>query len=110
MVMTSLSTSQHYQRLLLAQSGHHDRAEPCLLLEVKRTSAGKADRNESLSALTKTGIEPSLLRSSAFAENRWDNLENKHWNTMGLLAKVGHAKDLKSEKFLMPPLGTFRQN
>jgi hypothetical protein len=25
---------------------------------------------------------------------------------MGLLAKVGDAKDLKSEEFLMPPLGT----
>ncbi|MGA7230247.1 MAG: hypothetical protein WBX95_04865, partial [Xanthobacteraceae bacterium] len=40
------------------------------------------------------------------ANNRWDNLKNKHWNTMGPLAKVGHAKDLKSEKFLTPPLGT----
>jgi hypothetical protein len=26
---------------------------------------------------------------------------------MGPLAKVGHAKDLKFEKFLTPPLGTF---
>jgi hypothetical protein len=29
---------------------------------------------------------------------------------MGPLAKVGHAKDLKSEKFLTPPLGTLRQS
>jgi hypothetical protein len=29
---------------------------------------------------------------------------------MGLLAKVGHAKDLKSEEFLMPPLGTTTKN
>jgi hypothetical protein len=44
------------------------------------------------------------------ANNRWDNLKNKHWNTMGPFAKLGHAKNLKSEKFLTPPLGTFRQN
>jgi NitT/TauT family transport system substrate-binding protein len=29
---------------------------------------------------------------------------------MGPLANVGHAKDLKSEKFLTPPLGTTRQD
>jgi hypothetical protein len=29
---------------------------------------------------------------------------------MGRLAKVGHVKALKSEKFLMPPLGTTTKN
>jgi hypothetical protein len=29
---------------------------------------------------------------------------------MGRLAKVGHAKDLKSEKSLTPPLGTYREH
>jgi hypothetical protein len=32
----------HCTSPLLAQSGHHDRAEPCLLLGVKRTSVGRA--------------------------------------------------------------------
>jgi len=60
----------------------------------------------------------SSLRMSAIggkadmtdANNRWDNLKNKHWNTMGRLANVGHAKDFKSEKFLTPPLGTTTKN
>jgi hypothetical protein len=55
-----------------------------------------------------------MTRVSAFgakadmthAENRWDNLENKHWNTMGHSTKMGHTKALKTGKFLTPPLGT----
>ena len=28
-------------------------------------------------------------------QRRWDNLKNRPWNSMGRLAKVGHAKALK---------------
>src|SRR6516165_10609657 len=31
-------------------------------------------------------------------EKRWDNLENKHWNTMERFTKVGHANVLKRRK------------
>ena len=39
-------------------------------------------------------------------KNRWDNFKNTHWNSMGHLATVGHAKVLTISKNLTPPLGT----
>jgi hypothetical protein len=37
---------------------------------------------------------------------RWDNLENKQWDSMGLLAKVGHGKLLISLAGVTPSTGT----
>ncbi len=37
---------------------------------------------------------------------RWDNLGNKHWNTMGRLAKVGHDKLLNGLVCVAPSTGT----
>jgi hypothetical protein len=45
-------------------------------------------------------------RTCDVAENRWDNLKNAYCDSRGGLAKVGHAKLLKTEKSLTPPLGT----
>jgi hypothetical protein len=73
------------------------------------------DRNELLS-VAKTGIEPSLLRSSGFADVHlrtkigWDNIKNTLWDSMERLSGVGQDKHLKLHFYLRPPLGTFHQN
>ena len=45
-----------------------------------------------------------LKETGRDADNRWDNLENKHSNTMARFTKVGHANVLKAGKFLTSPV------
>jgi hypothetical protein len=58
---------------------------------------GKAD----VGRVAKTGIEPSLLRSSAFADvhlfggsNPVGQFQKSLWDSMGRFHKVGHDKQL----------------
>ena len=65
---------------LLALSGHADRSASCPLLVAKRTHCA--------------------------IENRWDNSENKHWDSMEGSTKVGHDKCLNVLDWGSPSTGT----
>jgi hypothetical protein len=46
------------------------------------------------------------VRRDRVSENRWDNLENTDWDSMGRLASVGHVKLLIGLACVAPLLGT----
>jgi hypothetical protein len=56
-----------------------------------------------MAAAQRPGATAVAVRRDRVSENRWDNLENTDWDSMGRLAKVRHDKLLRMVVCIAPP-------